>query len=151
MNHRIESYLESLNLTKVAYNRVREVHEFFGIVCPEELRDALISEYITEEGLREYESIWFFSDTYLMEAKDFLHTDHFDLVALKLGVLRWEIQGQDYDYKNATSSSRINLSILLVGSYITGSMRASRENCDALMARVQEYIVPNIVPEKMGS
>ncbi len=139
MNDQFTGYLSALNVTRIVEDRVREVYTFYQEICPEEITDVFITEYITEDGLREYENLWFFSKTCVMEAKNFLSMDQFDLVPFH-AVVRWEVKGEHYDYKSATSKSRLHLSISFatLGVSFNGIFRASQENCDYLMTLLRE-------------
>jgi hypothetical protein len=148
MNRGMVDYLQSLNVSQPIFQRVHNVYDFFREMLPEDvdLVELFVTQYITEEGAREYENLWFFSDEYLMEAKDFLTVDEFDTIALNSNVRRWEIRGQDYNYRRATDKSRIFLHITF-SDQIGADLRASQKNCDYLMAILKKYFVPNLIPE----
>lgn len=146
MNQKFETYLSALRVTEIVRNRVQQVYDFYQETCPEELVDIIITEYITEEGLREYESLWFFSKTYVMEAKNFLSIDEFDLAPWANSVVHWAVKGENYDYKAATPKSRLHLSVHL-DTMVFAEFRASQENCDYLMAILREQVIPKLSHE----
>lgn len=141
----IRDYLRGLGSTKVVTDRVLEIHALYESWCPEELIDCFISEYRNEENEREYESLWFLSNRYLMEAKDFLSSDHFDLAIIKHNILRWEIRGQEYSYEQATNKSRLSIEVAVKG-HITARLKASQENCDTLMKVFRKHFRSNLAP-----
>jgi len=136
-------YMQSLGITQTIKERVDQLHEVYRAVCPEDITGIVISDFITEEGLREYESLWFFSASYIMEAKLFVTEDNFDMTPLKNAVTYWKVKKQDYDLSHAGEQSRLHLEIQLMRG-ITGYLKASRENCDHLWSVFVEYILPNM-------
>lgn len=143
MTERFRDYLGEIGVADSMMQRIEEVHGFFSQVCPEPITGMFVSDFITEDNSREYESLWFFSDTYCMEAHEFVTTDHFDLAVLKNSVLRWAIRKQHYDFAEAEERSRAHLEINLGGN-ILGSLKASSQNCDYLRDVFLHYVVPNV-------
>ena len=100
--------------------------------------------YLEEGGTRRFENLWLFTDTHAMEARGFMSPDdQFDLTPLKGCVDRWEIKKRDYDFKEAGSRSRMEVTVSLRFP-ISGSMRATGNNCDHLKNIFMKHIVPNI-------
>lgn len=140
----LDEYLDNIGMTETLRARVREAYDFFSTACPENITGAFVTDFVTDEGLREYESLWLFSDSYAMEAKRFVSEDHFDMAVLKSNVVRWVVKIQDYDFQHAGDKSRMHLEVNFQ-QHVSGSLRASRENCDYLRALFLDRIVPNLV------
>jgi hypothetical protein len=132
-------YLRDINLPENFIAIVEKIYFFYNEVCPEEIQDIFISEYMAED-LREYENLWLFSENYLMEAKRFIKEDTFDMTPFKT-VEYWRITKIDYDFQNAINESRIHATIELNGGN-TGEFKASKENCDQFKEIFLKYIVP---------
>jgi hypothetical protein len=121
--------------------RLEVIAAFYEDMCPEEISDIFITDFIAGEEGRKFESAWFFSAGYMMEAKTFVSQDIFDLVPTT-PIVRWEVTKSDYDFVTATEASRISLHF--VGPHINGTLRATRENCDFLRDLMLKYVVPNV-------
>lgn len=143
MNQEFAEYLESISLTKTLRMRVEEIYEFYKEICPDEITGIFVTDYIKEDGTREYENLWFFSAKYCMEAKLFLTKDDFDITPIHDRIIHWTSQKQDYDFKKATEKSRLSVEFVL-DTKIAGHPKASRENCDYLRDIVLKYVVPNL-------
>src|SRR5256885_13148096 len=124
----IDEYLKSLALSTVLTGRVKTVHKFYESLVPQPITDSFVSEYVKEDGERVWESLWFFSRDYLMEAATFPSQDIFDIAWLGQ-VYRIEFRKIDYDFKVATSKSRLTINGSTVGG-LTFELKASAGNCD---------------------
>jgi len=137
------TYLESIGITEPIRDRVETIHEFYRKTFSEEITGIFVSDYLKEDGTREYESLCFFSEKYFMEAKEFITKDDFDITPIKSRIYYWNIQKQDYDFEKATEKSRLNLGIA-VDTGTRGSFKASKENCDYLKDIILKYVIPNL-------
>lgn len=144
MKTEFRDYLKRIGATEPVINTVENIYKNCAEICPEEIKDIFISEYVGEEGQRIYENAWFISEKYLMEAKNFTNSENFDLVSFSKKINRIKINKRDYELKNANTKSRIELSGI-ISVLITLEMKASKENCDQLMKIIKKYFVPNIV------
>lgn len=144
MKPEFKTYLESIGLTgQGLFERIENIYEFYNEIIYEEISDIFISDYLKEDKSREYESLWFFSDNYCMEADNFLNQENFDCTNIKNKIQRWEIKKQDYDINEATENSRLYLFFNL-GDDITGELKATKENCDSLIYIFHKYIKSNL-------
>jgi len=144
MKEKFKIYLESIDVTKPIRDKVEKIYEFYLKICPEEINDVFISDYIKEDGTREFDNMWFFSNSYTMEAKQFLSkADDFDMTPIKGRIHYLNIQKRDYDFKIATHISRLYLRFGL-DTGISGDLKASRKNCDFLRDTFSKYILPNL-------
>jgi hypothetical protein len=104
-----------------------------------------VNDYITGEGIREYESIFFFSKRYVLEAKQFINAEIMDVAPLKFGYV--EMQLQNYVLKEPADNSRMILNAFFISAYTSSRgfmLRASRENCVYLVKIFETYIKPNL-------
>jgi len=136
-------YLKSIDITDAHRERVETIYKFYQEICPDEITGIFITDYIEKDGSREYENLWFFSEKYYMEAKQFMAKDDFDVTPIKKRVSYWTIQKQDYDFKKATKKSRLYLKLGL-GTGISGDFKAAKENCDHLKEIILKYVVLNL-------
>ena len=145
MKQEFVDYLESIGIkTGSLLDRIESIYEFCLEMCPDEIADIFVTDYIDSEGRREYENLWFFSDRYVMEAKGFAAgKDDFDIAPMKDRVKYYEIRKQDYDFKEATDKSRLYLEISW-GTGVRGEFKAAKENCDALRGIILKYVKKNL-------
>ena len=145
MKQEFVDYLESIGIKAgVLLDRIESIYEFYMDLCPDEIADIFVTDYIDSEGRREYENLWFFSDRYVMEAKGFAAgKDDFDITPINDRVIHCTIQKQDYDFKEVTDKSRLHLLFGLDTGAIA-DFKASKENCDALKNIISKYMKPNM-------
>lgn len=143
MREEFTKYLESIGITKALCERIETIYKFYQERCPDEITGIFITDYMKEDGSREYENLWFFSEKFTMEAKQFITKDDFDLTPIKKRVYYWKIQKQDYDFKKATEKSRLYLQFYL-DTKIEGDFKAAKENCDYLREIILKYVAPNL-------
>jgi len=143
MREEFTKYLESIGITKALCERIETIYKFYQERCPDEITGIFITDYMKEDGSREYENLWFFSEKFVMEAKQFITKDDFDLTPIKKRVFYWKMQKQDYDLKKATEKSRLYLEFSL-DTGIRGVFKAAKENCDYLREIILKYVAPNL-------
>ena len=136
-------YLKSIGITTALRERIETIYEYYKEICSDEITDIFITEYIKEDESREYENLWFFSDKYFMEAKQFITKDDFDIASIEKSIIYWKIEKKDYDFKKATEKSRLFLSAVL-NNVVDGDFKASKENCDYLKEIILKYIKVNM-------
>ena len=137
------TYLESIGITKALRKRIETIQEFYRGMCTDEITGIFVTDYIRGDGAREYENLWFFSEKYLMEAKQFISQDDFDIAPIQSRISYWTIQKNDYDFEQAAEKSRLYLKFNIdIG--IVAAFKASKENCDHLKNIMLKYIRPNL-------
>jgi hypothetical protein len=128
----------------ILLDRIESIYEFYLEMCPDEITDIFVTDYIDSEGNREYENLWFFSDRYMMEAKGFAEgKDDFEIAPIKDRVVYFGIKKQDYDFKEATEKSRLYL-VIKLDIRVGGDLKAAKENCDVLRDIILKYVKPNL-------
>ena len=134
------TYLKAIGMSEILCKRVETIHEFYRQLCPEDITGIFVTDYVREDGTREYENLWFFAGPYWMEAHDFVTKDEFDMV--KARVSSWLVKKQDYDFQRATEKSRLQIDYGCEGE-VQGRLKAAKENCDYL----REILVKRIIPK----
>lgn len=144
MKQEMIKYLETIGITKHYLKRTKEVYNFYNTFLEqEEILDIFVCDYLDGEGVRNYESLWLFTQNYIMEATLFLIQDNFDIAPIKKRVIHCAIEKEKYDFKKANDKSRINVSLRLPFQ-LTCDFKASKENCDYLRDILLKHIKPNI-------
>lgn len=143
MKEEFIKYLESIDITNTLRKKIETIYEFYREVCPDEITDIFINDYMKDDGSREYESMCFFSKKYWMEAKQFVAKDNFDITPARERVVYWTIQKQDYDFKKATEKSRLYLQVTF-DTRIRGEFKAAKQNCDYLRDIIVKHVMANL-------
>jgi hypothetical protein len=135
-------YLKSISLSKVLIDRITEIYENYQMLFPIEILDIFVCDYVKEDGSREYQSLWFFSDNYLLEAKEFVVKFDIDICPHKDSIYYINFEFQDFNFKIAEDRSRLRI-YFEFGDDKACELKASRENCDYLMKIYRRFILPN--------
>lgn len=136
-------YLGTIGILEPICKRIETIYEFYKQICPDEITGIFVSEFIKEDGSREYENLWFFSENFFMEAKQFVINDDFDITPTHKRIHYLRMHKQNYDLIKATEKSRMLLSLSL-DTGIIGNLKASKENCDKLRDINFKYFVANL-------
>ena len=139
-------YLREVDITsRTLLKRIEFIYILCSDMCPVEIEDIFVDDYTKEDGTREYEDLWLFSNAYCLEAKKFLTTIDLDITPIKKRIVYWTVTAQDFVFKKASEKSRLNLRFKLIQD-VRGELKASKGNCDSLQAIINKYIKPNQVP-----
>jgi len=136
-------YLQCIDLTQTLYKRIEAIYEFYQKLCPEKITGLFVSDYITMDGERNYENLYFFSERYIMKAKHFIQRDDFNMTLIKEKIYHLQIQKLDYDFNKATEKSRLYLEFILDTGMVY-NFKASKKNCDYLKNVLFQYVLPNL-------
>ena len=121
-------------------DRVKELYELAVAVMNEEPIDAIIEDYINQDGTRVYSHLTFFSEHYFTGIANFLTEDTIFLHNLSRRIESMYISKRDYDFKQATEKSRLTLNFNYdSNNEMSGNFTASKENCDHLWTICQKY------------
>ncbi len=145
MNPKFVAYLASLGVTAnlPLFKRVEQLVAFSQTLGPELIDDLFISEWTNSDGMREWQSAWFFSPNYVMESKNVLGTEEQVDIMLISNIPYCEIHKRGYDLQKATDDSRMMVEVMFsVGN--RGRLRASKSNCDSLKRIFDTYLKPNL-------
>src|ERR1700746_3042065 len=132
MNESFTKYMTTIGLTAPLVERVTAFYGFCTLMCPEKMEHMFINDYVNKEGMRIFESLYFFSPNYALEAKEFATTDNYDMGIVEKPLPYLTVEFTDFDLKKATDKSRMSLSFRVSGAFIAGvytNLKASRENC----------------------
>jgi len=137
-------YLSSIGIPSGRLqNRIENIYNFYLDLLSADIQDIFVTDYLQDDGSRNYENLWFFSRNHCMEAKQFIKDDDFDIITMGKRIITWRIKKINYDFNNATSESRLNV-VFILPHLRSGTLKASKENCDSLRDIFKKYIVPNL-------
>lgn len=142
MKQKFTNYLKQIKVPTPIVERVSTIVSNYSSLCPENILDILVSEYQNNQGERVYESLYLFSDNFLMEAKSFTitATDDFDILSIK-DLIYIDVKKRNFDFITATEESRISVEY---NSTIPGTLKASGKNCEFLSSIMKLHLVGNL-------
>lgn len=143
MKEKFDTYIEIIGIKGELIDRIKTICEQYKEISTEEITDIFVTDYINKDGSREYENLWLFSDDCCMEANNFITEDSFDCSTLKNRITRWEVNKQNYDFRDTSEKSRLNINFNMEND-LSGELKASRENCNFLKDIFLTYIKPNL-------
>jgi hypothetical protein len=143
MKKEFEEYLIGLGMKGSLTNKVENIMNFFEENFSEEIIDIFVEEYIKKDGSREYESLEFFSEKYIFEAKNFMITDENIFWSFVDSFTYIRLIRENYDFKQTNQSSRFSLHCGTDKNAIF-NLKSSQENCDHLKEILMRYIKPNL-------
>lgn len=143
MNVYIE-YLNSVGIsTATLVNKVERTLRAARRICPEEVQNIYVSDWISTEGQREYGHLHLFTDSYIIESANFV-TDtnvNIELTILKERVKYVLVKYNDY-FEKANEASR--LSVRFDTDSAAFELKGAKENCDKLIEVYDKYVKTNI-------
>lgn len=134
-------YMESIGTTKVARDRAESMWGVVSTIAPANLTYVFVCDEINDEGVRSYSSLWFFTDRYIAECKNFIETSNFDYTPNHTRFLWLDITSSNYDFNEHSDSSRVQV-IGRIGSSIASTFRATRNNCSYLRDLTKQVLAP---------
>jgi len=144
-NELVTDYCKQLGLSQILTDRVTSIADQYAKISPEKIHGIFISEYIKEDGERVLENVWFFTESLALEAKQFIAKDNYDFAVYK-SVKYIRFEKTEYDFSKATTLSRMNIRVTFEND-ITGELKASRENCDALRDNALKLWMPRLLSD----
>jgi hypothetical protein len=145
MNANFLQYCEAVGLSNIQIPRVTQIYTEYGQIINQEIRDIFISEQTTPENAKLYISLWFFSDSHFMEAKNFLTTDDFDIAILKKRVKYVHFTKANFVFGQAATNASSFALDLQLSDLVNAQLRASQNNCVKLLDMYKKHILPNII------
>ena len=137
-------YLISLGLEEPIISRAKKLLEIYQEICNEDILDIFVTEYMDREGKRNYESMWFFTEKAMMEAREFVYEDDLDYTIYGNNIIYWRMKKENYDYKKCTTESRMSIEFSLKVRIIA-TLRASGNNCKKLKDIFKKHIACNVI------
>ncbi len=95
-------------------------------------------------GSEEFINLWFFSDNYCLEAKQFLTKYDLDITYIFQSIKYWNVKLEDYSYNDISDISKLFLQASSLHG-IAFELRAQGKNCGYLKAIINKYFKPNTI------
>ena len=144
MRDEFVKYLTSLGMGDVLLGRVTYLERSIAAVCPEELKYVFADDIVQQDGSRQYQGLFFFSDNYAIAASNFVSQDRFEMDEIGNSIVYLEFDSSEFDFKAPTEKSRLRVRYV-TGTQLQAYMSASQENCMHLLEIVRSCLVPNFV------
>jgi hypothetical protein len=145
MDKEFQAYLENLKVSSVVISRVENLITMLQEIIKPDFTGIFLSDFITQDGTMQFDTLYLFSDAEILQARNFLQIDNFELGDIKKNCSSIEIQQQDYDFKTITEKSRLTITVKFATSDRIYPFKASRENCVYLKRIFELYLRPNIM------
>jgi len=148
MKEEFKKYLATIGLTApTALARVEDAYRVCSHLCPEDIGDIFVEDYVTEDGTRVYEHLEFFSPHFVMDVKNFLSAPDYSVGGMGNGIFALRVRASEYDFQKASDKSRLVMDLALRAAGTPQNVwtfKAARENCDSLWALAIKYFKPNL-------
>lgn len=145
MNDQANDYVRDIGVPQVFVERLDKLAHIAAYVCPEPIEDTFLSNIVDQDNKDVYDSAWFFSKNYALEAKEFSKTAKkymIDQLSIGDGVAYWEIEMEAFDLIDPPShASRLKFTFLKQNSTMSqgGILVASGRNCAFLAGILTKY------------
>lgn len=136
-------YLRDIGISDgVIKDRVDEIISYFGSLYDNtKLKRIFISEYITEDGNRNYTSLWLIYENIICEAKNFINETDFDSIYYKTNhIFYWNLKSKEKIKDEFKDSDRLSLMVQFDDG-MTGTFKASKNNCKYLLQILREHFI----------
>ena len=138
-------YLESLDLSPLAWDRVERVIEFYTKVAQIEPVFLFVSEHLEQNQRRVFDSVWIVGENAICEAKNFIAEDDFDCIPLRSRIEYWEVLCENFSWTLNTTDAKSRFTVHInFGGRMSATLRATSENCVRLTELLKTYIIPNL-------
>lgn len=138
---RFGEYLQALDVSYAATERIDALYAFFTEVCADEITSVFITDVLGEDGARRLEHLWLFSGKYMMESRDFLERDDYDMSPIYKRVLYWRLQKAE----QAEPAGHVSLAIqFALDTGVSGELTATDANTEYLKDVFMQHVVGNL-------
>jgi hypothetical protein len=139
------TYFKSLGMSSVLIRRATQACEAFSRIWEDNIEALFVSDYINQDGVREFEDLFLFTPRHIVRVTRFAVQDVLDADAIHpLGNLL--IERTDFDFKHANDKSRLHVRYLTIADF-GADLKASGQNCMALTRILRERLAPLLRPQ----
>jgi hypothetical protein len=142
MKAAFKDYINSIGITGGIEERVQNIISQYEILLPaKEVLDIFVSDYFSEDGNRNFDSLWLFFDDCVCEAKNFILVDNFDCAEYRKDLICWwSLDKKDFDLISANDNSRISLSVHYE-IQLAWNLKAARNNCMKVIEIIKTRLI----------
>jgi hypothetical protein len=142
-NDSFTKYLKTVGIDNPAI--LKRCKLIFGL-CDKMTRETINDIYINDVGssgeVRNYDSLWCFTNNYAIEAKEFLIGVRLEIIPIGQRISHWAVNAVDYDLGEPVPASKLTLTFIAQG--MVRELKAVGLNCKYLAAVIEKTIKPNM-------
>lgn len=142
MNQDTIDYLKSIGLAEPLLQHtigmVENIEWLYGL----SEYDLFVSEFIDNEGNKQYAGLWLFTHEVAVEAKNFTVEFDIDIAAYAQSIGYMRITSKSFNIKEHDGESRMQVEVSASG--VSFDLRASQRNCSTLTNLIKKHLRPNI-------
>lgn len=147
MKEEFDRYFSAIDISSVVKQRIQDIYNEIKVLYNlDEIDDVLVCDVITN-GTRNLINLWFFHANIVIECKDFIDKDDFDLAQLDKNVAYFNIKKQNYKLENefkADSSIVVDVVLNFGGSC---NLMGTGANCKYVTDIARKYFVNKIISQ----
>lgn len=136
-------YIDKLNISSTMRNRIDKVLIMNQKIINDDFKDIIINDTKNQDGALNYNSLWIFSEKYIIECKNFMSETNFDIAPLRKNVSYAYIKTSNFDLDSASLASTIEVYFSFEKDF-SGTLTASGINCNQVIKIYKTYIIENI-------
>lgn len=144
--YKYEQYLKEIGIkSRELLSRLTTLYNICAEACPEDINQIFVSEYLNSDNSRVYESLFLFSNNFIIEIKQpFNEGFRWDISGI-FNSFKWvDFSSSNFDYETATSSSKLQMTCTY-HTDLQSEMKATESNCIHLWTVYKETIRPNLL------
>lgn len=144
MNREFYDYFSDILISEVAKRRIEEIYnEIKDLYNNIKIDDVLLCDVINN-GNRDYINLWFFGHNIVIECKEFMSKDDFDLAILDGNITYFNIKKRNYiTTQEPRSDSNVTIDAILNNGRITCNLMATGKNCKYAIMIAKKYLITN--------
>jgi hypothetical protein len=139
---KFNDYFKSIGFsTNAIFEKVTPLFDICAKFCPEEIQDVFVSEYRNSDDSIVYESLFLFSDNFLIEIRNPLGSEFsWDFSSLYGNIQVIDIKSLFYDYYTPDEKSRLTIDTASSTNALISRYKASGLNCSKLWTIANKYL-----------
>jgi hypothetical protein len=143
MIDKFKAYLDILPLTQVVKDRVNTVINLNSKIVEMNILDIFISNMNNDDGAKEYTSLWLFTDQFIVECKNFLSKNDFDITPHINRISYCSIAPIEFDFETVTDKSSVVIHCTM--GNMSCQLIATDENCLEAFERYKKHLISNLI------
>ena len=143
---KFNQYLTEISASEVMTKRIQDLcNNIQSLYNQITINDIFICDIINNAN-KEYTSLWLFTDTYIIECKNFMNKDDIDFARLNHNICYINIKKNNYkELLQPTDNSNTVINIFLNDSRLSCTFYANGNNCKHAIHLFQKYFTPNMI------
>lgn len=145
METSFEHYFTDLAISSVMKERIEYICHEITDLYNVKIEDLFLCDIVKNDAGREFTSLWLFVDNYVIECKEFINNDDYDLINLnKTGVTYFNIRKSNFT-KFCEPSDNSNVIILIrMSNHLNCNFMATGKNCKHLIEISKKYFIAKL-------